>query len=92
MKRRILALLLVMTMTFSLFSPMTGMKAEAASSEVTNSVGDFYYASEEYATKDYKATYYYSDSYFADSSYNYQDSLATMSMCLSMASFRSNRT
>ncbi|MGN0358771.1 MAG: fibronectin type III domain-containing protein [Blautia sp.] len=92
MKRRLTALLLVMTMIFSLSCPLTDIKVEAASSEVTNSVGDFYYASEEYATKDYKATYYYSDSYFAESSYNYQDSLATMSMCLSMASFRSNRT
>ncbi|MDY2627215.1 MAG: fibronectin type III domain-containing protein [Lachnospiraceae bacterium] len=90
MKRRVLAMLLVVTMMFSLFCPMSDVRAE--SNVVTNSEGDFYYASGSCSTQDYKAAYYYTDSYFAESSYNYQDSLATMSMCLSMASFRSNRT
>lgn len=96
MKKKSLAIILVMTMVFSLWgpisSPMAGIRAEAADSTVTSSVGDFYYGSEEYFSKDYKATYYYSDSYFAASSYEYQADLATMSMCLSMAAFRSNRT
>lgn len=92
MKRRVLALVLVITMLLPLFEQALSLPVAKAAGKVTNSVGDFYYASEEFATKDYKATYYYSDSYFAESSYEYQDSLATMSMCMSLAAFRSNRT
>lgn len=60
--------------------------------EVTSSTGDFYYAAEEVSSEDYKTTYYYEDRYFEQSAYTYQDSLATMSLCMSMASGRSNRT
>lgn len=90
MKKRILAFFLAIIMIVSSFNPTVIRKVSAAS--ITNSVGDFYYASEEVLTKDYKATYYYSDSYFAHSSYQYDESLATMSMCVAMSSGRSNRT
>ncbi|MDO5409489.1 MAG: fibronectin type III domain-containing protein [Lachnospiraceae bacterium] len=93
MKKRGLALLLIMAMTLSLLAPMGQVSkvSAAEAGEITNSVGEFYYASEQYTAKDYPATYYYSDGYFSETAYNYQDSLATMSMCLALSAFRSNR-
>lgn len=90
MKKRIMAFVLAVSMFVTLLSPAACEKVSAAST-VTSSEGDFYHASEIYLTEDFKAKYYYMDDYFAKSSFTYQDSLATMSMCLSMAAFRSNR-
>lgn len=90
MKKRCIALLLVFSMVFTLLSPAACENVRAANT-VKSSSGNFYYASENYPTKDFKAKYYYMDEYFAKSAFKYQDSLATMSMCLSMAAFRSNR-
>ena len=42
--------------------------------------------------KDSEATFYYSDEYFFDRSYDRNNSLATMSLCLAMSSFASNDT
>lgn len=86
MKKRSVSLVIVIAMVLSLLSPAACQKVAAA--DVT---GKFYHASEIYLTKDYKATYYYTDSYFNKASTTYQDSLATMSMCLAMSAFRSNR-
>ena len=52
--------------------------------------GTFRYASG--SQKDYGATFWYSDSYFAQSSYIYNPSLATMSMCMALSAFGSNET
>ena len=89
-KKGAVALSLILSMIVSLISPFT--VAIQAAEPVTNRVGDFYYAAEEFSAKDYQTTYYYSDGYFSESAYTYQDSLATMSLCMSMASGRSNRT
>ncbi len=40
---------------------------------------------------DFKATCWYSDSYFENNSYEYQPSLATMSLCLAMSAFGSHK-
>ncbi len=40
--------------------------------------------------EDYTSTYYYSDSYFSESAYVYNQSLATMSLCLALSAFGSN--
>ncbi|MDR1320119.1 MAG: cell wall-binding repeat-containing protein [Gracilibacteraceae bacterium] len=51
--------------------------------------GFFSYASHS-DKKDYPARYYYSDEYFSGISSEYNPSLATMSMCLTMSAFGSN--
>lgn len=91
MVKKIIAILLAVAMFVPAFSPIAGVSRVQAAESVTYSIGDFYYASDLHVEKDYKELYYYSDSYFADSAFNYDASLATMSMCLSMSAFRSNR-
>ena len=56
----------------------------------TSAIDTFYYASGD--KKDYTALFYYNDSYFYDSARNYNSSLATMSMCMALSAFGSNRT
>ena len=41
--------------------------------------------------QDYATTYYYDDDYFTRSSYEYQDSLATMTLCLALSAFGSTK-
>lgn len=48
----------------------------------------FYYASGE--TQDYKSTCYYNDNYFSLDPTEYNEQLATMSLCLAMSGFGSN--
>ena len=50
--------------------------------------GDFKYSSG--GTKDYTSTFYYDDAYFSQSSYIYNPSLATMSLCFALSTFGSN--
>ncbi len=55
--------------------------------------GTFKYSSDiKKEHKDYTATYYYDDAYFTKSAYDYNSSLATMSICLAMSAFGSNET
>lgn len=54
-----------------------------------SSDGYFSYASG--SKQDYEAYYYYDDLYFADPAEKYNPSLATMSLCLAMSAFASNR-
>lgn len=53
----------------------------------TKVTGTFRYPSD---GKDYSATYYYDDGYFYDPSTVYNQSLATMSLCLAMSAFGSS--
>lgn len=50
--------------------------------------GTFKYQSGD--STDYSSTYYYDDDYFNNSSYTYNPSLGTMSLCLAMSAFASN--
>ena len=58
-------------------------------SEITEVVGKFKYPGT-IDGRDYEETYYYKDSYFKDSSYNFNQSLATMSLCLELSSWASS--
>ena len=58
--------------------------------ELLKTSGVFKYTSTASKEVDYEAIYYYDDAYFLDSSYIYDSSLATMSLCLAMASGGSN--
>ena len=57
--------------------------------DITNAKlrGTFNYQS---GANDYSATFYYDDDYFTNSSYIYNPSLSTMSMCLAMSAFGSS--
>lgn len=57
---------------------------------VTSCDDVFYYASG--SENDYTAKFHYRDEYFYDTAYNYNSSLATMSMCMAFSAFGSNRT
>ena len=52
--------------------------------------GSFWYASGD--DNDYSATFYYDDKYFDANSSEYNESLSTMSLCLALSAFGSNRT
>lgn len=52
--------------------------------EILKKTGTFRYQS---GVSDYDAVYYYSDEYFLNDSYDYNESLATMSLCLAMSAF-----
>lgn len=52
----------------------------------TKVTGTFKYPN---GAKDYSATYYYADEYFYNTSMEYNQSLATMSLCLAMSAFGS---
>lgn len=67
-----------------------GEIADDVISDTTKSTGKFNYASGN--EKDYQATYFYDDAYFTKDATTYQDSLATMSMCLALSGFGSNET
>lgn len=54
--------------------------------DITESHGNFFYLGDD---KDYPAEYYYNDKYFNESSYIYNEHLATMSLCLELASWAS---
>ena len=56
----------------------------------TQYTGTFYYSSEHTEATDYGATYYYDDAYFVVPATTYQPSLATMSLCLALATSGSN--
>ena len=58
--------------------------------DITNKAkaGTFTYASGE--EKDYQGTYYYDDNYFTKESTTYNNSLASMSLCLAISAFGSN--
>lgn len=84
MMKRVVCLFLSLLMLI----PLLPAPAQAAVPQ--KRTGTFYYSSLE--MQDYPATYFYSDGYFASSAYAYQDSLATMSMCLAMSAFNSYRT
>ena len=47
--------------------------------------GCFYYPS--FGGQDYTGTFYYDDDYFTKSAYEYQDSLATMTLCMALSAF-----
>ncbi len=53
---------------------------------ITNCTGTFSYPGE---GKDYTSTYYYDDEYFRNTSYDYNQSLATMSLCLEFTTWGS---
>ncbi|MGH4120756.1 cell wall-binding repeat-containing protein [Clostridium sp.] len=56
--------------------------------DIIKKTGIFTYASA--SETDYESTYYYDDSYFSKDSYDYNESLATMSLNLAMSAFASN--
>jgi len=58
-------------------------------SEITEVIGKFKYPGT-VDGRDYEETYFYKDSYFKDSSYNFNQSLATMSLCLELSSWASS--
>lgn len=67
-----------------------GEIADNVTSDNFSKTGLFYYMSGD--ETDYTSTYYYRDDYFLKPATEYQDSLATMSMCLAFSAFGSNRT
>ena len=69
---------------------VSAVPVTASASVPQKRTGTFWYSSVE--MQDYPGTYFYDDAYFFPSGYTYQDSLATMSMCLSMAAHNSYRT
>ena len=56
---------------------------------ITKCTGTFCYPGK---GEDYSATYYYDDNYFKESSYEYNQSLATMSLCLDLSAWESEET
>ena len=84
MHKRFLCLFLAILMLVSV------MPVSANATVPQKRTGTFWYSSIE--MQDYEAPYFYDDAYFYPSAYTYQDSLATMSMCLSMAAHNSYRT
>ena len=81
--KKSISLLLALVMVCTLFSPAITVRA----AENTVKTGRFYYAGID--KEDHAATFFYDDGYFSQSAYTYQDSLATMSMCLAMSAFAS---
>ena len=86
-----LSMLLSCAMVFSVMS--FGFSVSAADTEepIQNirTSGVFFYPS--FGGKDFSAAYYYDDEYFTKDSYEYQDSLATMTLCLALSAFGSTK-
>lgn len=57
--------------------------------DILKKTGTFRYRPGVGEARDYSATYFYDDTYFAANSYTYNESLATMSLCLAMSAFAS---
>lgn len=81
--KRLTSLVLAAAMIFALLPVGVSVKA-AENGKVT---GSFRYAGID--KEDHTAAFFYDDGYFSGSAYTYQDSLATMSMCLAMSAFAS---
>ena len=99
LKRKIIATALAATCVLSTVSMAITVNAAENTSTISNSenmvsniiTGEFHYPSISDNSKDVSEKFYYSDNYFDGSAYKYNKSLATMSLCMELAAWPSNR-
>ena len=63
---------------------------EPALPENIKATGYFSYPS--FGNKDFEVPFFYDDDYFTESAYDYQDSLATMTLCMAQSAFGSTKS
>lgn len=90
-KTKAVAVVLALTSILSASSIISVSAVEKNSNNLISKQGTFYYPSDTREGQDATGTYYYSDNYFYDTSYKYNKSLSTMSLCLELSAWPSNR-
>ena len=90
--KRLIATISAIVVSANLYLGYRAVKAQDASSieeskATYQATGTFWYGG---SVGDQSSTYYYQDTYFNESSYQYNQNLCTMSLCLAMSAFGSN--